>query len=74
MRRYLLAVLLLVNAAAVGFVAGRQTAPPPATELRWSADHRWVEVYRNGDLVAEYNAARDGATFRELAAALDARP
>jgi hypothetical protein len=75
MRRYhrALLALLLLNLAAMVFLAARKPAPPE-TELRRSADGRWVEVYhRRGELVAELQPA-DGAEYDVLAEVMTCRP
>jgi len=75
MRRYLLPILLVANLLALSYAAGRcqRPTPEPSVELRWSEDRRWVEVYADGQIVAEYCEQRDGDLFRHLAEALEMR-
>ena len=59
------AVVVIVAAFALGFITGTRSAPPPAVEIRKSEIEPYVEVWRSGELVAEWEP-QDGGVFRIL--------
>lgn len=58
-------ILIIVVAFTLGFVVGIRSTPPPAVEIRKSEIEPYVEVWRDGELIAEWEPM-DGAVYAVL--------